>query len=90
MIGIIAWFGIGFIVAIIMTILSLKINIFGDIIMTRGEAIQIFIILTAAGPIGLLGIIMIIIMAIEDSPKWRKFWDKPLVNDEYYKSKKER
>ena len=58
--------------------------------LTRKDAFFVIILSTGLGFFSMIAGIIYIGTLLSESENWQKFWNTPLVNDNYYKSKQKK
>jgi|TARA_R110000764_G_C10808373_1_gene359938 formate-dependent nitrite reductase membrane component NrfD len=56
--------------------------------LTRENAFKVIVLATLLGFFSVIIGLIFIVVLLTDSDKWKDFWNTPLINDKYYKSKK--
>lgn len=56
--------------------------------LTRENAFKVIVLATLLGFFSVIISFIFIVVLLTDSDKWKDFWNTPLINDNYYKSKK--
>ena len=82
----ITWLIIGLAVGVMALWYDVK-NI-DNIGLTRKDAFKAIVLATLLGFFSVIIGIIFIVVLLTDSDKWKDFWNTPLINDNYYKSKK--
>ena len=82
----ITWLIIGLAVGVMSLWYDVK-NI-DNIGLTRKDAFKAIVLATLLGFFSVIIGIIFIVVLLTDSDKWKDFWNTPLINDNYYKSKK--
>tara|TARA_R110002074_G_scaffold132805_1_gene276350 strand:- start:1806 stop:2072 length:267 start_codon:yes stop_codon:yes gene_type:complete len=59
-------------------------------VLTRKDALFVITLSTALGFFSIIAVLIYIGKLLSESENWQKFWNTPLVNDNYYKSKQKK